>query len=423
MKKLRGWACLALILVMAFAASCHSQAASASEKKVFTYLTDEMGLSPAAACGIMGNIQAESRFLPTAGSMRGAYGLCQWTGVRISRLVSHCNANGLSYSSIEGQLSYMNSELHSLFPGVLSHLKSVSNSSSGAYSAGYHWCYNFERPANAASASAYRGSIAQQYWSSMGSSVLYVTGKAATKYMKLQWTEKSKGGYMVMRSLKPDKGYVKIADLKASAKSYVDKTVSVNKIYYYKVWKKDADGNKLSDSNRVTYDVQRSLTDSAVKVKLAKTSYVYNGKARKPAVKVTYNGKTLKKGRDYSLTYKNNKDAGKASVIIKGLGAYTGKRTVKFTINKAKQKLKVASTIVFKTSMNQVTPRTTSQGKIRFISADSSIVSVKGKVLYAKGQGKTKVTVKAAATKNYLAAQKVITVRVKGDRAAQAEEN
>lgn len=42
--------------------------------------------------------------------------------------------------------------------------------------------------------------------------------------------------------------------------------------------------------------------------------------------------KTLKKGTDYKVTYKNNQKVGTASVIISGIGSYTGRVTKKFKI-------------------------------------------------------------------------------------------
>ena len=72
---------------------------------------------------------------------------------------------------------------------------------------------------------------------------------------------------------------------------------------------------------------------SKATVKLSKTAYVYDGKTKKPAVTVKINSKKLKKGRDYTVTYKNNKKVGTASVIITGKGSYKGKITKKFKIN------------------------------------------------------------------------------------------
>ena len=62
----------------------------------------------------------------------------------------------------------------------------------------------------------------------------------------------------------------------------------------------------------------------------------YTGKAVKPTPTVKFEGKTLKKGTDYTLSYKNNKKVGLASVIIKGKGKYSGTLTKVFKINPKK---------------------------------------------------------------------------------------
>ncbi|MBR1752190.1 MAG: leucine-rich repeat protein [Ruminococcus sp.] len=59
---------------------------------------------------------------------------------------------------------------------------------------------------------------------------------------------------------------------------------------------------------------------------------LYTGSAYKPAPTVKLNGKTLKKGTDYTVSYKNNKAIGKATVTITGKGAYNGKVTKTFMI-------------------------------------------------------------------------------------------
>ena len=71
---------------------------------------------------------------------------------------------------------------------------------------------------------------------------------------------------------------------------------------------------------------------------LSATSVKYTGIAQKPAVtvKAKVNGKTkiLTKGTDYTLSYKNNKNAGTASVTVAGTGQYTGTITKSFKITK-----------------------------------------------------------------------------------------
>ena len=69
------------------------------------------------------------------------------------------------------------------------------------------------------------------------------------------------------------------------------------------------------------------------KAKITVPSQVYTGKTLKPAVTVKYGKKTLKKGVDYTVSYKNNKAIGTATVIVTGKGNYTGTAKKTFKIN------------------------------------------------------------------------------------------
>ena len=70
--------------------------------------------------------------------------------------------------------------------------------------------------------------------------------------------------------------------------------------------------------------------------------YGYTGKNVKAAVSVKDGSKTLKKGTDYTLSYKNCKDIGTATVTIKGKGSYTGSKTLTYKIVPKKITLKAA---------------------------------------------------------------------------------
>jgi len=76
---------------------------------------------------------------------------------------------------------------------------------------------------------------------------------------------------------------------------------------------------------------------SAAEVTVAKATY-NGGKAVKPRVTVKLDGATLAEGTDYTLSYNNNKKAGTAVAIVKGVGAYTGSAAQTFTIAKASVK-------------------------------------------------------------------------------------
>ena len=96
---------------------------------------------------------------------------------------------------------------------------------------------------------------------------------------------------------------------------------------------------RFAGNVQVRYTIKPAPISKA-KVTLAKTSYVYDGKAKKPAVKsVVLDGKTLKAGADYTVSYKNNVNVGTATVTITGTGGYTGTTEVTFSIRLGKAKI------------------------------------------------------------------------------------
>ena len=108
------------------------------------------------------------------------------------------------------------------------------------------------------------------------------------------------------------------------AVSYTGKVVGVPAGYSISV-SADRNGNVKVTSKYTKYTKK-------LKVKLSKTSYVYNGKTAKPKVTV-YNGRKKVSSKYYKVTYKNNKKVGYATVIVKGKGKfakYAGKAA--FTI-------------------------------------------------------------------------------------------
>ena len=69
-------------------------------------------------------------------------------------------------------------------------------------------------------------------------------------------------------------------------------------------------------------------------VKLSKTSYTYDGNVKSPSVTVKdSNGKTLKKGTDYTVSYESGrKYPGRYTVKITFKGSYSGTKKIEFTI-------------------------------------------------------------------------------------------
>ena len=68
-------------------------------------------------------------------------------------------------------------------------------------------------------------------------------------------------------------------------------------------------------------------------VSLSTNSYTYSGGEKKPVPTVKLDGKTLKNGTDYTVSYSGNKNAGTAKVVLTGKGNYEGSVTKTFKIN------------------------------------------------------------------------------------------
>lgn len=169
---------------------------------------------------------------------------------------------------------------------------------------------------------------------------------------------------------------------------------------------------------------QISIKDATVSVKNA----TYNGKERKPAVTVMLNDATLRKGIDYTVSYSNNINSGKATVTVKGKGQFVGSVKAYFTINKAANPLTIKPV---KKTFKRVDLKKTSKATTFKISTTNA----KGKVTYKAGKaaanakikvsdkgvvsvprlckaGTYKIAVKAAGNTNYKAVTKIVTIKV-----------
>ena len=88
---------------------------------------------------------------------------------------------------------------------------------------------------------------------------------------------------------------------------------------------------------------------SKTKISALKTR-AFTGKPLTQAITITYGGKKLVNGRDYTLTWKNNTNIGTASVTIKGKGKYNGSVTKKFRITVQKNAVYTDSRMKYKIS-------------------------------------------------------------------------
>lgn len=153
---------------------------------------------------------------------------------------------------------------------------------------------------------------------------------------------------------------------------------------------------------------------SNANVKLSKTSYTYDGKAKTPSVTVTLDGKTLVRNTDYTVSYANHTKVGTATVTVTGKGNYIGCKTASFTITKASAQ-STAPSITCKKTVYQVAYgakpfkiNASSKSKLAFTSSKPKIAAVNknsGKVTI-KGTGIATITIKAGK------ATKKVTIKV-----------
>ncbi|MCD8039243.1 MAG: DUF285 domain-containing protein [Lachnospiraceae bacterium] len=108
------------------------------------------------------------------------------------------------------------------------------------------------------------------------------------------------------------------------------------------------DGSGFTGSVEASYTIYEKASSEVkqagkLKITLGTKSFDYTGYAVTPDDITVYDGSTkLTQGTDYDIVYKNNYNAGKASVIVMGLGAYNettgvsyiGSKELSFTIKK-----------------------------------------------------------------------------------------
>ena len=178
-----------------------------------------------------------------------------------------------------------------------------------------------------------------------------------------------------------------------------------------------------SDTSNTADTESGKIAKSSVK---AIKDQAYTGKKLKPSVTVTVNGKKLKSGTDYKVSYSNNQKIGTAKVTITGQGSYTGKVTVSFKIVPKKISLKSVKSEKSKTvkvkfsagsgslSGYQIKYATNSKfTKAKTVSTKKTTITLKslkkGKTCYVKVRGYKKVSGKTY----YGAYSTVKKVRVK----------
>lgn len=146
---------------------------------------------------------------------------------------------------------------------------------------------------------------------------------------------------------------------------------------------------------------------SKTKISALKTR-AFTGKPLTQALTITYGGKKLVNGRDYTLTWKNNKNIGTASVTIKGKGKYNGSVTKKFRITVQKNAVYTVSRLKYKISSAD----TSGKGTVVFTGATDKAVRKALTIPTTVKIGGKSFRVTAIGTSAMSGAKKLTTVKI-----------
>lgn len=149
---------------------------------------------------------------------------------------------------------------------------------------------------------------------------------------------------------------------------------------------------------------------SKTKISALKTG-AFTGKPLTQALTITYGGKKLVNGRDYTLTWKNNKNIGTASVTIKGKGKYNGSVTKKFRITVQKNAVYTVSRLKYKISNAD----TSGKGTVVFTGATDKAARKTLTIPTTVKIGGKSFRVTAIGTSAMSGAKKLTTVKIGAD--------
>ena len=156
-------------------------------------------------------------------------------------------------------------------------------------------------------------------------------------------------------------------------------------------------------------------TVTAPTVTVSGAPFVYTGSAIMPEVTVTDDLGHVIDPKEYSVSYKDNTNAGTATITVTDNdgGNYTVSGTTTFEIDKPMQTVAAGNVSGVYGETDKAVAVTAAIGDVTFVSSDESIVTVNAAgVLAFHKSGTAEITVRAAGDANHYGAQTKITVTV-----------
>lgn len=226
---------------------------------------------------------------------------------------------------------------------------------------------------------------------------------------KEEWynLDKDGSGYTASYEREPIKGYVNIYVSGTSYHLTAKKTTGCkHKEQIQSVKKKatfNADGKLVTKCKSCGETLSTKKINKISNVKLSKSIYTYDKKAKKPTVTVKdTKGKKLKKGKDYTVTYASGRrsiGSYKVTVQLKGK-KYSGKKTLTFRIAPAGTTVKSVKAGKAKVTVNWKMQTRNTNGYIIQYSANKSFRNVK-QITISSNKAKSKQITKLSTKKQY----------------------
>ncbi|MCR4956652.1 MAG: leucine-rich repeat protein [Lachnospiraceae bacterium] len=174
-------------------------------------------------------------------------------------------------------------------------------------------------------------------------------------------------------------------------------------------------------ANKIKADTGKSTNPNLVNLNTCTVNTIadqtYTGNELTPAVTVLQGTTTLVLGKDYTVTYSNNKNIGTATVTVTGMGNYTGTLTKTFQIVK-ESAITITASNKYKTYSDQdktfnLNATITSGATVTYESTnDSVMVDSTGKVTIEGGFSGTAIVKITATLSGYNTVSKEITITV-----------
>lgn len=226
---------------------------------------------------------------------------------------------------------------------------------------------------------------------------------------KEEWynLDKDGSGYTASYVREPIKGYVNIYVSGTSYHLTAKKTTGCKHKEQVQSAKKkatfSADGKLVTKCKSCGETLSTKKINKISNVKLSKSIYTYDKKAKKPTVTVKdTKGKKLKKGKDYTVTYaKGRKAIGNYKVTIQLKGKkYNGKETLTFRIAPAGTTVKSVKAGKAKVTVNWKMQTRNTNGYIIQYSSNKSFRNVK-QITISSNKAKSKQITKLSTKKQY----------------------